>query len=123
MRGEVLGLMMAAFLLGPVVASCLGDGGGEAATVKERLADIRIVHVEFKNTPLAQVVATLNERGKLDDPRKLGVPVKADMAGIAADKKVTLVIDGISLGCAVKYICAASGLNYKVTSDGVSICK
>ena len=121
---KALSLVLSVSLLGLFGAICLGDAGGDkAAVVKARLADIRIVHLEFKDTPLAQVVAALNEEGKKADPQKLGVPVKADMAGIPADKKVTLIIDGISFGCAVKYICAASGLSYKVTPDGVGISK
>lgn len=94
----------------------------QGMTVEDKLGSIMIGHVEFKDAAFQDVVERLNKAGKESDPEKSGVKISLKMPsadlGVA---KVTAVLDNMTLGAAVKFICRTAGLECRIGEDMVTI--
>ena len=100
--------------------------------IKAKLRDIILPKIEFEGEPLTSVVKTLRTRSMDLDPDGEGVPFvllnpasatapeRTVLRGIsAAEKTITMSMDNIPLGEAIRYICMGTGAKFRVDDDAV----
>lgn len=136
---------MKTVVIGALVAGLLGAGGtvavqaqlskGEAVpeqqttakkeTIAKKLNSIVIDHIEFKDVALPTVISYLNQKTKELDKEKKGVNIilKLDANDVKNPPKITIRLEDIPLGDAIKYIAMAAGMKYQVEAEAVAISK
>lgn len=97
----------------------------------KKLKGIIIDHIEFEEVEIASVARYLKQQSKLKDPDKIGVNIvlRGSINGGAVKegeeapepRLITMVVDNISLDEAIRYICKAANLKYRVEKYAVII--
>ncbi|HBC86500.1 MAG TPA: hypothetical protein DCZ94_06055 [Lentisphaeria bacterium] len=86
---------------------------------RKKLSDISIDHIEFEDLKVTDCISFLIKRSKELAPDKKGVEIKSIINGEVP--KLTMLVDDITLGDAIRYICRAANLKYRILKDKVSI--
>ncbi|MFZ2655840.1 MAG: hypothetical protein WAX69_12995 [Victivallales bacterium] len=100
--------------------------------IKNKLEDIIIAHVEYEDVKVSACVADLSRRFKENDPEKRGMDIQLvlDVAcdyngGVKVSDQnepvITIVVDDISVGDAIRFICRAANLKYKIYKNKIVI--
>ncbi len=108
--------------------------------INRKLKEIIIDHIEFEDVTIPTVVKYLKQRSKDRDPEKVGVNIFLRLSGGSADAAaakpaegeaapaaatsaatVTMVVDDIALGEAIRYICRAANLKSRIERYAVVI--
>jgi hypothetical protein len=93
----------------------------------KRLKAIIIPRLAFEDTPVSAVFAFIATRSRELDPDSEGVEFQLQLkpatagAGAATEPTVTIELDNLPVGEAVRYICAKLDLKYRVTRNVVVI--
>jgi general secretion pathway protein D len=112
------------------------------SSIQKKLNDIVIDHIEFEDVTIPTVVKYLKNRSRELDPEKQGVnillrlagsapaaaPAAAPAEGAAAPPAsagevptITMLVDDIPLGDAIRYICRGANLKYRIERFAVVI--
>ncbi len=111
------------------------------SAINRKLKEIIIDHIEFEDVTIPTVVKYLKQRSKDRDPEKVGVNIFLRLsngvpgegavaegeapaeggAAAASNATVTMVVDDIPLGEAIRYICRAANLKSRVEKYAVVI--
>lgn len=114
------------------------------SAINRKLKEIVIDHIEFEDVTIPTVVKYLKQRSKDRDPEKVGVNIFLRLsggapaegqaapaaegeaapqpaAGSASAATVTMVVDDIALGEAIRYICRAANLKSRIERYAVVI--
>lgn len=105
--------------------------------INRKLKEIVIDHIEFEDVTIPTVVKYLKQRSKDRDPEKVGVNIflrlsngaeaakteggEAAAPAAASAPTVTMVVDDIALGEAIRYICRAANLKSRIERYAVVI--
>jgi len=115
-------------LVMPVAVFSAGSQSGKRS-VEEKLQEIVIPKIEFEEATLKEVIAFLRQQACELDPDGIGVNLfvklapKSQAAGGRQPQAPTFTMNmqKVTLGEAIRYVCLAGGLNFRVESDAVVI--
>ena len=106
----------------------LGSSSSNDLTIRneEKLKGIRIPTVEFKDTPLRDALAFLQQKSvELDlnerDPNRKGINIVLGTGGGVGDTPITLKLTNVPLSEALRYTANLAQLKYKVESHAVTV--
>ena len=91
--------------------------------LRAKLQDLIIDKIDFDDATISSVITYLNGKSKLLDPEGTGINfvLRIDKGMENSLERVTMSMDEIPFEAAVKYICLATGLKYRIEKHAVII--
>ena len=96
----------------------------EISELQQKLNNLTISKIDFDEATLSSVITYINRESKiLDTEDSLGINLvlRLDQTSEGDLQRITMAMDDIPIGEAIKYICLATGLKYKVEEHAVII--
>lgn len=94
---------------------------GAFSPINKKMKEIRIDHMEFEDAALPRIFAYLEKRSAELDPERKGVKIKLDPDSFK--NGVTIFVDEIPLGEAIRCLCRAGGLDYEILETEIAVFK
>ncbi len=92
--------------------------------LKMKIQEIIIPKLDFDNANISSVITYISEQSKIYDKdagKGINIVLRLDRASSEDTKKITMNLDDIPIGEAIKYLCLAAGLTYRVEENAVII--
>ncbi len=98
-------------------------GQAEESTleIQKKLSDIIIDHIEYEDVKVTECIKHILQRSKELDPEKKGIEIQTIINNEDDIPSITMLVDDIPLGDAVRYICRGANLKYRIHKDKVII--
>jgi len=96
----------------------------KADEFKLRLQEIIIPKLDFDNANISSVITYISEQSKIydkDGGKGINIVLRLDRTTAENTKKITMNLDDIPVGEAIKYVCLAAGLTYRIEENAVMI--
>ncbi len=96
----------------------------KSSKIKEKLENIILSKIDFDNASISSVLTYLNRESKILDTSgdHNGINIILKLSGAQKEPKlVTIQLDDMPIGEAIKYVCLATGLKYRIEDQAVVI--
>lgn len=87
----------------------------------KRFNSIVIDKLVLKDVPTYQAIQRLDEAGRDNDPKHLGVPIVVYLPTEFSDRKITISLNHVTLRQAVEEVLKQTSLTYEIDTDKVII--
>ena len=91
-----------------------------SALIQNKLQTITL-SLDFSNATIAEATEFLNVKSKELAPDKKGINFVISPDAASSAKTITLNLNNVSMGEALRYICQLAGVQYKVQDDAIEI--
>ena len=102
---------------GPVEVSSPDEG---AMDLREKLATLIVPELAMDDMPVMEVFQALRQQSKDLDPARQGVNLLVQCAKGEPQQKISVSLTNVPLGEAIRYVCMASGLSYRIDPAAVT---
>ena len=93
----------------------------KTAAMQAKLRSIVLPTIKFQETAIPDAVRFLRRRSVELDPDGEGVNILLQLPADTSGRTVTMDMDSIALGEAIRYICMAAGLRFRVEANAVVV--
>ncbi|MCP4177370.1 MAG: hypothetical protein GY756_06365 [bacterium] len=96
----------------------------KVSKIRHKLENIIISKIDFDNASVSSVITYLNRESKiLDTEDNLGINIvlRLDRTSESNSERITMALDEVPIGEAIKYVCLAAGLKYKIEEHAIII--
>ncbi len=118
---SVIGLIVLSALLNVTAIGADSYTPAQSREIEQKLKNIKLKRIEFEEVKIATVIKYLRARSKSLDPEGAGVNIFSKLSKKENNLRVTMVVDNVTLGDAIRYICRAANLKYRIDKHAVVI--
>ncbi|HJO92225.1 MAG TPA: hypothetical protein QF753_02395 [Victivallales bacterium] len=96
----------------------------KVSKIRQKLKNIIISKIDFDNASVSSVITYLNRESKiLDTEDNLGINIvlRLDRTSESSTERITMALDEVPIGEAIKYVCLSAGLKYKIEEHAIII--